>query len=68
MLDIKRGIFMMMGPTDLSNNHWIKAIENELVKKRIEYIKTIDGQEILNENRNATKDTITVRSKTYFCY
>ena len=62
MIDIKRGIFMMMGPTDLSNNHWIKAIENELVKKRIKYTKTVDGQENINENRDhASKETFTVR-------
>lgn len=43
MIDIKKGIYMVMGPAKPSESHWCKAIEDELKMKKIDYTKIQDG-------------------------
>ena len=39
MIDIKKGIFMITGMSNIAKSHWVTAIEDELIAKNATYGK-----------------------------
>ena len=62
MIDIKRGIFMIMGASKISESHWVKAIGDELEAKKADFTLAIDGR---YSGQNAAATTV---STTYLSY
>ena len=42
MIDIKKGIFMITGMSNIAKSHWVTAIEDELLAKNTAYGKLIN--------------------------
>jgi len=57
MIDIKRGIYMIMGASRISESHWVKAIGDELESKKTDFILAIDGK---SSNQNTPVSTVSV--------
>ena len=54
MINIKRGIFMIMGPVNIAESYWMKAIKDELTAKKMKFMMIKDDEIIDTYNDDTT--------------